>query len=53
MSGARGRAALTEQTRQAVDDYIKTADMKLCEYLFTAWRSQDPYDNSAICSAVV
>src|SRR5665647_3442691 len=32
------RFELTEQTRQAVDDYIKTTGKKSGEFLFTAWR---------------
>jgi integrase len=35
------RFELTEQTRQAVDDYIRTADKKTGEFLFTASRKQD------------
>ena len=35
------RFELTEQTRQAVDDYLKTASKNPGEFLFTACRSQD------------
>src|SRR5713226_3933830 len=35
------RFELTEQTRQAVDDYIRTAGKKPGEYLFTARRRQE------------
>ena len=35
------RFELTEQTRQAVNDYIKTANKKPGEFLFTACRKQE------------
>jgi integrase len=35
------RFELTEQTRQAVDDYIKAAGKKSGEFLFAACRKQD------------
>jgi integrase len=35
------RFELTEQTRQAVDDYIKTAGKKPGEFLFTSCRKQE------------
>jgi hypothetical protein len=35
-TGRAVRFELTEQTRQAVDDYIKTAGKKPGEYLFRA-----------------
>ena len=35
------RLELTEQTRQAVNDYIKTANKKPGEFLFTACRKQE------------
>jgi integrase len=35
------RFELTEQTRQAVDDYIKTTGKKSGEFLFTACRKQE------------
>src|SRR5665647_822758 len=40
-TGRPVRLELTEQTRQAVDDYIKTAGMKPGEFLFTACRRQE------------
>ena len=39
-TGQPVRFELTEQTRQAVDDYIKTAGKKPGEFLFTARREQ-------------
>jgi integrase len=39
-TGQPVRFELTEQTRQAVDDYIKTASKKPGEFLFTARREQ-------------
>jgi hypothetical protein len=43
------RFELTEQTRQAVNDYIKTANKKPGEFLFTACRKQE----LAVCSAAI
>ena len=40
-TGRPVRFELTEQTRQAVDDYIRTAGKKPGEFLFTARRGQD------------
>jgi integrase len=40
-TGRPVRFELTEQTRQAVDDYIKTASKKLGGFLFTACRKQE------------
>jgi integrase len=40
-TGRPVRFELTEQTRQAVDDYIRTAGKKPGEYLFTARRGQE------------
>ena len=40
-TGRPVRFELTEQTRHAVDDYIRTAGKKLGEFLFTARRSQE------------
>ena len=39
-TGRPVRFELTEQNRQAVDDYIKTASKKPGEFLFTAYRKQ-------------
>ena len=39
-TGRPVRFELTEQNRQAVDDYIKTASKKPGEFLFTAYRTQ-------------
>jgi integrase len=39
-TGRPVRFELTEQTRQAVDDYIKTANKKLGEFMFTASRER-------------
>jgi integrase len=40
-TGRPVRFELTEQTRQAVDDYIRTASKKPGEFLFTARRGQE------------
>ena len=40
-TGRPVRFELTEQTRQAVDDYIRMAGKKPDEFLFTASRAQD------------
>jgi integrase len=40
-TGRPVRFELTEQTRQAVDDYIRTAGKKPGEFLFTARRGQE------------
>src|SRR5664280_1029885 len=40
-TGRPVRFELTEQTRQAVDDYIKTAGMKPGKFLFTACRKKE------------
>jgi integrase len=40
-TGRPVRFELTEQTRQAVDDYIKTASKKLGGFLFTACRKRE------------
>jgi integrase len=40
-TGRPVRFELTEQTRQAVDDYIRTAAKKPGEFLFTAHRGQE------------
>jgi integrase len=40
-TGRPVRFELTEQTRQAVDDYIRTAGKKPGEFLFTACRRQE------------
>jgi integrase len=40
-TGQPVRFELTEQTRQAVDDYIKTVGKKPGEFLFTARRNQE------------
>ena len=40
-TGRPVRFELTEQTRQAVDDYIRTAGKKPGEFLFTTRRGQD------------
>src|ERR1019366_279563 len=40
-TGRPVRFELTEQTRQAVDDYIRTAGKKPGEFLFTACRKQE------------
>jgi integrase len=40
-TGRPVRFGLTEQTRQAVDDYIMAAGKKLGEFLFTACRKQE------------
>jgi integrase len=40
-TGRPVRFELTEQTRQAVDDYIRTAGKKHGQFLFTARRSQE------------
>ena len=40
-TGRPVRFELTEQTRQAVDDYIKVAEKKPGEFLFTARRRQE------------
>ena len=40
-TGRPVRFELTEQTRQAVDDYIRTASKKPGEFLFTARRKQE------------
>jgi integrase len=41
-TGRPVRFELTEQTRQAVDDYLKAAEMKAGEFLFTSRRSGEP-----------
>ena len=40
-TGRPVRFELTEQTRQAVDEYIRTAGKKPSEFLFTARRGQE------------
>ena len=45
------RFELTEQTRQAVDDYIKAVGKKPGESVHWPWRSQPLHDDPAICSA--
>jgi hypothetical protein len=40
-TGRSVRFELTEQTRQAVDDYIKAAGRKPCEFLFSSRGSRD------------
>jgi integrase len=40
-TGRPVRFELTEQTRQAVDEYIRTASKKSGEFMFTACRSQE------------
>ena len=48
------RFELTEQTRQAVDDYIRMASKKPGEFLFTACREKEtPDDDPAVCSASI
>ena len=50
-TGRPVRFELTEQTRQAVDDYIKPAGKKPGEFLFTARRAGTLHDDAAICAA--
>jgi len=46
-TGRPVRFELTEQTRQAVHDYIRTANKKPDEFMFTACRMQKPCRNTA------
>ena len=50
-TGRPVRFELTEQTRQAVDDYIKAVGKKPGESVHWPWRSQPLHDDPAICSA--
>ena len=51
-TGRPVRFELTEQTRQALDDYIKAAGKKPGEFLVRwPWRSRPRHDHPAICSA--
>ncbi|XSC43277.1 tyrosine-type recombinase/integrase [Bradyrhizobium sp. RDT10] len=46
------RFELSEQTRQAVDDYLKTANKRLGEFLVHgSSRSRPQHDNAPICAA--
>ena len=50
-TGRPVRFELTEQTRQAVDDYIKAAGKKPGEFLFSGRGAHNPlHDDPAICS---
>ena len=53
-TGRPVRFELTEQTRQAVDGYIRTAGKKPGEFLFTgvAWPGT-MHDHEAVCPAFV
>ena len=50
-TGRPVRFELTEQTRQAVDDYIKAVGKKPGESVHWPWRSQPLHDDPAICAA--
>ena len=50
-TGRPVRFELSEQTRQAVDDYLKAANKKPGEFLFTGRRGpHTQYDNAPICA---
>ena len=50
-TGRPVRFELSEQTRQAIDDYLKTADKRPGEFLFTGRRGPEPqHDNAPICA---
>jgi integrase len=53
-TGRPVRFELTEQTRQAVDDYIKVSRKKPGEFLFSGRGGRDPlHDDPAVCSAAL
>ena len=52
-TGRPVRFELTEQTRQAVDDYIRAAGKKPGEFLFTGRRSDQRHDATAVRAAVL
>ena len=53
-TGRPVRLELTEQTRHAVDDYIKTASKKTRRvYVHSLPQAGTPYDDAAVCSAAI